>query len=134
MQSWVAKRLISYLMARLRAGDVRPTLAFDAPDVELTFPGQSSWSGVFRGKAEVRQWLERFAAVGLQIYADEVVAKGWAEAPQALPAPWVDEHIGRMGGWRLAPPLLVDQLAALQPPAALVMVPRRQRKKTGAKP
>lgn len=35
-----------------------------------------------------------------------------------------------MGGWRLAPPLLVDQLAALKPmPAALVMVPRRQRKK-----
>lgn len=29
--------------------------------------------------------------------------------------------------WRLAPRLLVDQLAALQPPAPLVLVPRRQR-------
>ena len=76
MQSWIAKRLISYLMARLRAGDVRPILALDAPDVELTFPGDSSWSGVFRGKAEVRRWLERFVASGLQIYADEVVATG----------------------------------------------------------
>ncbi|WP_445166474.1 molybdopterin-containing oxidoreductase family protein [Mycolicibacterium sp. Dal123E01] len=66
---------------------------------------------------------------GARCTFDEVVAKGWAEAPQALPAPWVDDHIGRMGGWRLAPPLLVDQLAALQPPAPLVMVPRRQRKK-----
>jgi hypothetical protein len=71
MQSWIAKRLISYLMERLRAGDVRPILALDAPDVELTFPGDSSWSGVFRGKAEVRRWLERFVASGLQIYADE---------------------------------------------------------------
>ncbi len=34
-----------------------------------------------------------------------------------------------MGGWRLAPPLLVDQLAALEPTPPLVMVPRRQRKK-----
>jgi anaerobic selenocysteine-containing dehydrogenase len=34
-----------------------------------------------------------------------------------------------MGGWRLAPPLLVDQLAALEPPPPLVMVPRRQRRK-----
>lgn len=60
---------------------------------------------------------------------DEVAAVGWAEAPRELPARWVDEHIGRMGGWRLAPPLLVDQLAALKPPAPLVMVPRRQRRK-----
>ena len=29
---------------------------------------------------------------------DEVAATGWAEAPQALPARWVDDHIGRMGG------------------------------------
>ncbi|WP_415823145.1 molybdopterin-containing oxidoreductase family protein, partial [Mycobacterium senriense] len=60
---------------------------------------------------------------------DEVAAVGWAEAPRELPATWVDDHIERVGGWRLAPPLLVDQLAALQPPAPLVMVPRRQRRK-----
>lgn len=60
---------------------------------------------------------------------DEVAAVGWAEAPRELPAAWVDEHVARMGGWRLAPPLLVDQLAALKPPPLLVMVPRRQRRK-----
>ncbi len=48
----------------------------DAPDVQLTFPGQNSWSGVFRGKAEVERWLRRFAAAGIQIYPDEVIAKG----------------------------------------------------------
>jgi anaerobic selenocysteine-containing dehydrogenase len=66
---------------------------------------------------------------GARTKYDDVAATGWAEVPQELPAPWVDEHIERMGGWRLAPPLLVDQLAALKPPAPLVFVPRRQRKK-----
>jgi anaerobic selenocysteine-containing dehydrogenase len=60
---------------------------------------------------------------------DELVTTGWAEVPRELPAPWVEHHIERMGGWRLAPQLLVDQLAAIEPPAPLVMVPRRQRKK-----
>jgi ketosteroid isomerase-like protein len=77
MQSWLAGKLVSYLMSRLRAGDVGPSLRLDAADVELTFPGQNLWSGVFRGKAEVERWRRRFAAVGIQIYADEVVAKGW---------------------------------------------------------
>jgi ketosteroid isomerase-like protein len=77
MQSWLAGKLVSYLMSRLRAGDVRPTLLLDAPDVELTFPGQNSWSGVFRGKADVERWRRRFAALGIQIFPDEVVAKGW---------------------------------------------------------
>jgi ketosteroid isomerase-like protein len=76
MQSWLAGKLVSYLMSRTRAGDVRPTLLLDAADVELTFPGQNSWSGVFRGKAEVERWLRRLAAVGIQTYSDEVVAKG----------------------------------------------------------
>jgi anaerobic selenocysteine-containing dehydrogenase len=66
---------------------------------------------------------------GARTKYDEVVATGWAEAARELPAAWVDQHIERMGGWRMAPPLLVDQLAALEPPASLVMVPRRQRKK-----
>jgi anaerobic selenocysteine-containing dehydrogenase len=66
---------------------------------------------------------------GARTKFDEVASTGWAEAPQPLPAPWVDDHIERMGGWRLAPQLLVDQLAALEPPPPLVMIPRRQRKK-----
>jgi anaerobic selenocysteine-containing dehydrogenase len=66
---------------------------------------------------------------GARCTFDEVVGKGWAEVDRELPARWVDEHIERMGGWRLAPPLLVDQLASLEPTAGLVMVPRRQRKK-----
>jgi uncharacterized protein len=76
LQSWLAKQLISFVMGRTRDGDVRPTLFLDAPDVVLTFPGRNSWSGTFRGKDEVARWLHRFAAVGIQIYPDEVVAVG----------------------------------------------------------
>jgi len=72
--------LLGYAMRRLRGGDIRLLLALDAPDVTLTFPGDSSWAGVHRGKPAVRRWLERFAAIGLQIYPDEIVVKGfpWA--------------------------------------------------------
>jgi len=55
-----------------------------------------------------------------------LTAYGRAEAPRELPAPWVERHVERMGGWRLAPRLLVEQLDALRPPAPLVLVPRRQ--------
>jgi ketosteroid isomerase-like protein len=77
MQSWLAKKLITFVMGRTRAGDVRPTLLLDAPDVKLTFPGQNSWSGEFRGKHEVARWLRRFAAAGFQIFPDEVIATGF---------------------------------------------------------
>ncbi len=77
MLSWLAHKLVSHNMRRLNAGDPGPTLRLDAEDVRFRFPGDSSWSGEFRGKRELRPWLERFARVGLQIFADEVVVKGW---------------------------------------------------------
>jgi len=77
MFSWLAKQLITYNMRRLNAGDIRPVLRMEADDVTLHFPGRSTWSGVHRGKAQVRPWLERFARVGIQIFADEVVVKGF---------------------------------------------------------
>jgi ketosteroid isomerase-like protein len=77
MQSWLGKKLLAYTMGKLNAGDVKPTLRMDADDVELTFPGDSSWSGVIRGKEQIRAWLERFVRVGLQISADEVLVKGF---------------------------------------------------------
>ena len=58
---------------------------------------------------------------------DHLTATGWAGVEHELPAPWVDAHVERLGGWRLAPQAMLDQLAALEPPAPLVLVPRRQR-------
>ena len=77
------------------------------------------------GEAGDESRLARIAGRGRVPY-DELVAAGWAEAPHDVPAPWVDAHVERLGGWRLAPPLLVDQLAGLDGPAPLVLVPRRQ--------
>ena len=57
---------------------------------------------------------------------DELVDAGWVEVDHDVPAPWVDAHVERLGGWRLAPRLLVEQLARLVEPSPLVLVPRRQ--------
>ena len=77
MQSWLAHRVISYVMGQTRRGNIRPTLLLDHPDVTLTFPGDNSWSGTFRGRAAVQVWLRRLAAVGLQTFPEEVVASGF---------------------------------------------------------
>ena len=63
---------------------------------------------------------------------DEVAGTGFVDEPVELPAAWVEQYLDRSGGWRLAPRLLVDQLATLQPPAPLVLVPRRQPRKLNA--
>ena len=77
MISWLGKQLISFQMARLRAGDLRPALLTDADDVQMRFPGENSWAPGANGKAEHARWLQRFVDVGLQIYPDEVVLKGF---------------------------------------------------------
>jgi len=77
MRQRLVARLLRHNMERIRAGDYRPTLRMDAKDVRFRFPGDSSWSGEIHGKDELERWLQRFVNVGLQIYADEVVVKGW---------------------------------------------------------
>ncbi|MCV7100983.1 molybdopterin-containing oxidoreductase family protein [Mycobacterium palustre] len=66
-------------------------------------------------------------AAGARAPLRRLVEEGCAEESHQLPAPWVDRHVERLGGWRLAPRLLVEQLATLPEPAPLVLVPRRQR-------
>ena len=74
--SWIAGKVIGFIMGRTRAGDIRPTMTLDAPDVRLTFPGQNRWSGVFEGRAAVRRWLEMLVAAGVMTFPDQVVAVG----------------------------------------------------------
>ena len=76
MRSWLAKKIVSRLMARLRNGDYAPTLRMDADDVRFRFPGDSSWGGEYRGKKELEGWYRRFVDAGLQIFPDQVVATG----------------------------------------------------------
>jgi ketosteroid isomerase-like protein len=77
MVSWIAKQLISRVMASTRAGNIRPTLMLDARDVHFVFPGDNSWSGDFRGKSEVRRWLERLVRTGVKTEPDEVTVSGF---------------------------------------------------------
>ncbi len=77
MLSWLAGKMIARNMKSIRAGDVGPTLAMDADDVKFTFPGGSSFAPGASGKRALEQWLERFVSLGLQIYPDEVVLKGF---------------------------------------------------------
>ena len=94
MISWVVKQLISWVMSRTRAGDIRPTLALDAPDVTFTFPGSNSWSGTRHGRDAHRAWLERLVRVGVKTGVDEVVAGGF---------PWNMTACIRGRSWRDAP-------------------------------
>jgi len=77
MLSWLGRLMISRSMAKARDGDIEPTLRMDAEDVRFRFPGDSSWATELEGKEELRRWLERFADVGIQIFPDEVVLKGF---------------------------------------------------------
>jgi hypothetical protein len=77
MLSWLAKKMIARNMKSIRAGDPGPTLAMDADDVKFTFPGGSSFAPGANDKRELEQWLNRFVSLGLQIYPDEVVLKGF---------------------------------------------------------
>jgi ketosteroid isomerase-like protein len=77
MLSWLAKQLITRVMASTRAGDIGPTLRLDADDVRLVFPGDNSWSGEYSGKQAVKAWLERLVRVGVKTEPDEVAASGW---------------------------------------------------------
>ena len=68
---------------------------------------------------------------------DDIVAERYIELAHELPAQWIDDHVARLGGWRLAPSQLVEQLAATLRSKAgndqpLRVIPRRQRRHLNA--
>jgi anaerobic selenocysteine-containing dehydrogenase len=71
---------------------------------------------------------------------DELKEKRYVEFPLEFPAPWVDAHVQRIGGWKLAPDEILAQWkqmraadeAELGKPKPLCYSPRRQRKKMNA--
>ena len=77
MLSWLAGKMIARNMRLIRAGDAGPTLAMDAEDIRFVFPGESSFAPGAGNKRELEQWLKRFIDIGLQIYPDEVLLKGF---------------------------------------------------------
>ena len=77
MLSWLAEKMIARNMKAIRAGDLKPTVALYADDVRFSFPGDSSFAPGARSKRELEQWLSRFVEIGLQIYPDQVILKGF---------------------------------------------------------
>jgi anaerobic selenocysteine-containing dehydrogenase len=81
--------------------------------------------------------LANFLASGRCSFV-ELANTGYHEVEHEIPARWVDAHIERLGGWRLAPAELVDQLTQLTQQAvqersgSLMLVPRRQKRHLNA--
>ena len=71
---------------------------------------------------------------------EELAASGIVTRPFDMQGAWVDDHIARMGGWRLAPPQLLAFLAEIRRadeavlglPRPLCFISRRQRRKLNA--
>jgi anaerobic selenocysteine-containing dehydrogenase len=77
---------------------------------------------------------------GARCSFEEVVATGHVTKPLEFPGSWVDKHIERMGGWKIAPPKLLafwqatrraDE-ATIGEPRKLRFISRRQRRKLNA--
>ncbi len=77
MLSWLAGKMIDRSMTAIRDGDITPTTALYPDDVRFAFPGRNSFAPGAGNKAELERWLNRFTEIGLQIYPDEVVLKGF---------------------------------------------------------
>jgi anaerobic selenocysteine-containing dehydrogenase len=78
--------------------------------------------------------------VGARCDFEEVAASGHVTKPLQFPGQWVEQHIERFGGWRLAPPKLLEFWAetrrvdegAIGQPRLLRYISRRQRRKLNA--
>ena len=84
--------------------------------------------------------LARLMTQGARCTFEEVEASGWVEKPLEFPARWVDAHVERMGGWKIAPPKLLEfwdtirraDEALVDEPRPLCFISRRQRRKLNA--
>jgi len=61
---------------RVVAGKPRLVVAMAARDVEFTFPGDNSFAGNFHGKAELHQWMRRFASLSPEFQIHDVLVAG----------------------------------------------------------
>ena len=76
MYSPLIARLIRRTYREATAGNARLVRALAAEDVEFVFPGNNSFAGTYRGKAELLQWLDRFASMHPTLSVHDVVASG----------------------------------------------------------
>jgi len=97
---WMIRRSI----AHLNEGDPSIALAMFADDATLAFPGDNTWSRMFRepqlgcdphpthrGKAEIEAFLDRYVAHGIQMEIDDILVNGppWRARAAAVVHDWV---------------------------------------------
>jgi ketosteroid isomerase-like protein len=76
MYSWVIRRVVRFLYAKVSAGQLRLPLLGLAPDARLVFPGTSSFGGEHRGKAAIKAWMQRFASLRPEFVVEDAAAAG----------------------------------------------------------
>jgi ketosteroid isomerase-like protein len=87
--SFMIRPLIRRHISQLNAGNYQPLLKMAAPDAELRFPGENSWSGMFRapgtgtayssthrGTNELAAFAQRFVDNGLHIAIEDILVSG----------------------------------------------------------
>jgi ketosteroid isomerase-like protein len=70
------KRMLRRNVRLLMDGNVDALAGFYADDAELVFPGDNSWGPVYRGRDEIRAFLERFLRVGIRGEVHEIMVSG----------------------------------------------------------
>jgi hypothetical protein len=76
MYSWIIRRVVAFLYAKVAAGELRLPLLGLAQDARLVFPGNSSFGGEHRGKPAIEGWLRRFAALRPEFHVLDAAAAG----------------------------------------------------------
>lgn len=89
MYKATVRALVRHTLRRLNAGDPSLVLRLAAPDAELCFPGDNSWSTMFRpaakgrhphvthrGREECAAFAQRFVEQGLRFEVEDIVVNG----------------------------------------------------------
>lgn len=89
MYKTAVRALVRHGISRLSAGDPEFLLRLASPDAEIAFPGDNSWSAMFRpvekgrhrhathrGIDECRAFARRFAGEGLQLQIEDILVNG----------------------------------------------------------
>jgi ketosteroid isomerase-like protein len=74
--AWLVLKLIRLGYAQVVAGRPQLFLRLAADDVEFVFPGDNSFAGSYRGKAQLGAWLERFASLQPKFTVHDVMVSG----------------------------------------------------------
>jgi len=83
------RALLRYSISKLNSGDYSMMLKMASPDFELAFPGDNSWSTMFRpqqlgrerhvthrGVAEATAFADRFVDKGIQFQIEDILVNG----------------------------------------------------------